>query len=255
MTQYAMVIDLDKCMGCRACMEACKVENNTPEGIFWMYVFRLETGEFPNVRIWFLPRPCMHCDAAPCVAVCPVGATYKDEQGRTLVDADRCIGCRYCMQACPYGARYFDEIDPKKNYYLDWESSIAEDLTPVTEGAIPPYRNPDLDHQYPVNLPLFQGKTAPLAGGGRLKGVVEKCTFCLQRVEKGLLPACAANCPVRAIHFGDLDDPNSEVSRLLGKKPRFRLLDEFGTEPKVYYIGGQPPDTETRQIEEVTTRA
>ncbi len=103
MTKYGMVIDLDRCTGCRACMVACKVENNTPQANFWMYVFRYEEGEFPNTRVSFMPRPCMHCDNAPCVKVCPVGARYKRLDGLTATDHERCIGCRYCEVACPYG--------------------------------------------------------------------------------------------------------------------------------------------------------
>lgn len=249
-----MVIDMDRCTGCRACMEACKVENNTQKGIFWMYVFRLEAGEYPNVRIWPLPRPCMHCTKPACVKVCPVGATYKDTKGRVMQDAGRCIGCRYCMQACPYGVRYFNEIDPKRNSYLDWKAA-AHDLNSVTDGAIPPYRNPDLDQPYPVGLPQFKKETAFLAGGGHLKGVVEKCNFCVQRVEKGLFPACVVNCPIRTLYFGDLDDPNSKVSLLLQEKPHFQLLEDYGTNPKVYYLGGQPPGLEFHEIEAVGVSA
>ena len=108
MTKYQMVVDLDRCQGCRACMEACKVENNTTEGNFWMYVFRLEEGEYPDARLSFLPRPCQHCENAPCVKVCPVGARFKRDDGLTLTDPDRCIGCRYCELACPYGVNYFN---------------------------------------------------------------------------------------------------------------------------------------------------
>lgn len=251
MAKYAMVIDLDRCTGCRACMIACKVENNTPEGIFWMYLFRLEEGKYPSVHVWFMPRPCMHCAKPPCVMVCPVGATYQDDKGRVCQDSERCIGCRYCMQACPYGVRYFNDVEPATNYYLDWQSSDAKDLHRVTQGVTPPYRNPDLDQRYPVGLPEFQGKTAPLAGGGHLMGVVEKCTFCVHRTEKGLLPACVVTCPEFALHFGDLDDPESEVSQLLRSRGHFRLIDEYGTEPKVYYIGGRPLGSEVREIEEV----
>ncbi len=244
MPRYAMVIDLDRCMGCRACMEACKVENNTPRAVFWMYVFRFEEGEYPNTRVWFLPRPCMHCDNAPCVKVCPVGARYKREDGLVLTDYERCIGCRYCEVACPYGVNFFNWKAPEANYYLNWnEPGLAE----VTGGSIPPYRNPDL-----------QGPKGPeqrlVAGGGHFKGVVEKCTFCVHRVEKGLQPACVANCPVFALQFGDLDDPDSPVSRLLEKRPHFRLLEEAGTEPRVFYVGGKPPGAESRQTEEVKAR-
>lgn len=132
MTRYGMAIDLERCNGCRACMEACKVENNTPEAVFWMYVFRLEHGEFPDTRIAFYPRPCQHCDNAPCAKVCPVGARFRRDDGIVLTDQERCIGCRYCEVACPYGVNYFNWQDPKKGFYLDWEER------PETEKTSPP---------------------------------------------------------------------------------------------------------------------
>jgi len=141
--KYAMVVDLDRCQGCRACTEACKVENNTPQGNFWMHVFRFEEGTFPETKMSFLPRPCQHCDNAPCVKVCPVGARFKREDGIVLTDADRCIGCRYCELACPYGVNYFNWEKPEKAQYgtfLNWQD---EDLQGITRGAIPPYKNPD----------------------------------------------------------------------------------------------------------------
>jgi molybdopterin-containing oxidoreductase family iron-sulfur binding subunit len=146
--------------------------------------------------------------------------------------------------ACPYGVNYFNWKEPARNYYLDWSD---KDLRLVTDGEVPPYKNPDLDGRY--------GKEERyIAGGGRFKGVIEKCTFCVQRVEKGLEPACVAGCPVFAVHFGDLDDPNSTVSQLLQNKPSFRLLEEQGTEPRVHYVAEKPPGTEVRQIEEVKAR-
>lgn len=243
MARYGMVIDLDRCTGCRTCMVACKVENNTPEANFWMYPFRFEEGEFPNTRVWFMPRPCQHCDNAPCVKVCPVGARFKRDDGLTLTDWERCIGCRYCEVACPYGVNYFNWKDPKDNYYLDWEDS---EIVQITGGGLP-YSNPDLDVAYGTE----RRKTA---GGGRYKGVVEKCTFCVHRLEKGKGTACEQVCPTNAIHFGDLDDPNSEVSQILRKRDSFRLLEDAGTEPRVHYVGGHPPTSETRQIEEVKVR-
>jgi molybdopterin-containing oxidoreductase family iron-sulfur binding subunit len=238
-----MVIDLERCLGCRACMEACKVENNTPEAVFWMYVFRLEEGEYPDTQVRFLPRPCQHCDNPPCVKVCPVGARYKREDGIVATDWGRCIGCRYCEVACPYGVNYFNYKSPKKNQYLDWGD---EDLQESTDGATPAYKNPDLDKRY-------GSERRHIAGGGHVKGVIEKCTFCVHRVEKGLQPACVANCPAFALHFGDLDDPNSDASRQLRNRPSFRLLEEWNTEPRVHYLGNAPT-TEDREIERPKTR-
>ncbi len=248
MARYGMVIDLSRCIGCRACMEACKVENNTGEGIFWMYVFRFEEGEFPNTKTWFMPRPCMHCDNAPCVKVCPVGARFKRKDGLVLTDYDRCIGCRYCEVACPYGVNYFNWKDPRKNQYLDWQD---KKLKQRTNGAVPPYHNPDHERKYSEERVKGNGRMRTVAGSGHYKGVVEKCTFCVHRLEKGLNPACVVNCPTRALIFGDLDDPNSEVSQILKQKPSFRLLEEKGAEPRVYYVGGSPPSPQTREIEAV----
>ncbi len=246
MPKYGMVIDLSRCYGCRACMVACKVENNTAEAHFWMYVFRLEEGEYPNAQVRFLPRPCMHCDNAPCVKVCPVGARYKREDGLVATDWQRCIGCRYCEVACPYGVNYFSWKSPKKSQYLDWDDPAADALKRVTNGAVLPYKNPDLDEH--------MSDDRRTAGGGHKKGVIEKCTFCVHRVEKGMQPACVANCPAFALHFGDLDDSNSEVSKQLSRNRSFRLEEEFNTKPRVYYIGAPPPGTEARQIEAVKAR-
>jgi molybdopterin-containing oxidoreductase family iron-sulfur binding subunit len=186
----------------------------------------------------------MHCDNAPCVKVCPVGARFKQEDGLVATDWDRCIGCRYCEVSCPYGANYFNWKDPKKNQYLDWDDA---DLQAITAGDSPPYSNPDLAARYGE-------ENRKIAGGNHHKGVVEKCTFCVHRVEKGLLPACVANCPSRALNFGDLDDPDSGVSRLLEAKASFRLEEGFDTDPRVHYVGGSPPSTEVRQIETIRAR-
>jgi molybdopterin-containing oxidoreductase family iron-sulfur binding subunit len=243
MVKYAYVVDLDRCMGCRACMAACKVENNTQQGFYWMFVFKFEEGEYPNSRISYLPRPCMHCDSAPCIKVCPAKARYKRSDGFVLVDKERCIGCRYCMVACPYGVNYFNGKKPEKNQYYEWDKegkeiygsgSIGEEVGSV----VPPYKNPDLEKKYGGRL---------VAGSGP-KGVVEKCTWCVHRVERGLKPACVANCPVHALYFGDLEDPDSDVSKILAKKRSFRLLEEKGTNPSVYYVGGAPPSRKVRSV-------
>lgn len=236
MAKYGYVIDLERCMGCRACMLACKVENNTGQGFFWMDVFRLELGKYPNVNWLFMPLPCMHCDDAPCVKVCPVSARFKREDGFVLTDFNKCIGCRYCQIACPYGVNYFNAHKPDDNQYFDW-SEDGEDVFGTGQiqdeigDAIPPYKNPDHEKKYGGRL---------VSGSGHFTGVVEKCTWCVHRVDKGLLPACVANCPVQVLHFGDLDDPDSEVSRLLAKRRPLRLREEFGTEPRVYYLGTLP---------------
>lgn len=239
MPRYGMIVDLERCVGCRACMVACKVENNTPQASFFMYVFRLEEGEFPETKIRFLPRPCQHCDNAPCVKVCPVGARYKREDGLVATDWNRCIGCRYCEVACPYGVNYFNWKNPRENYYLEWDEDRAEDH-PI------PYANPDLERRYGP-------EHRHIAGGGHLRGVMEKCTFCVHRVENGQKPACVQTCPVFALHFGDLDDPESEVSVILRRRPSFRLLEERNTQPRVFYLG-TPPAEDAREIERPLNR-
>src|SRR3990172_9406696 len=241
MPRYGMVIDLDRCMGCRACMEACKVENATVEGHFWMNVFRYEEGEYQEVKVGFLPRPCQHCENPPCVKVCPVQARYQQEDGLVLTDFKRCIGCRYCEVACPYGVNYFHFMEPEVSYYLDWNDSALET---VSGGGLPPYRNPDLDVRHGPDDKL-------VAGGGLYGGVVGKCTFCVQRLEKGLDPACVANCPVDVFTFGDLDDPESAVSKKAADSRAFRLKEDLNTQPKVFYLG-TPPSGESRQIEPVS---
>ncbi len=242
--KYTMVIDLQRCTGCRACMQACKVENNTPQGIIWMYVFRLEEGIYPNVTRKYIPRPCMHCNNAPCVKVCPVGARYKREDGLTAMDRDRCIGCRYCQVSCPYSVNYFQWKDPRKNQYYDWNGTEGDHVRNITGGTSPPYRNPSLEAKYGQ-------EQRHIAGSGLVKGVMEKCTFCVHRIERGLLPACVANCPVKTYTFGDRNDPDSAVSKLLAEKSWFRLAEEHGTEPSVYYIGGSPPGEDVRELDPI----
>lgn len=241
MARYSMVVDVDRCQGCRACVEACKIENNTAQGNFWMYVFRFEEGTFPDTKMSFLPRPCQHCDNAPCVKVCPVGARFKREDGLVLTDADRCIGCRYCELACPYGVNYSNWRKPEKGQYdmVDWTDP---DLAPATGGAIPPYRNPDLDG-------LYGDEQRRTAGGSHSKGIMEKCTFCVHRVEKGLQPACVETCPTDALIFGDADSPDTPVSTYLRERNTWQLLEEAGTDPRVHYVGGKPPSKGLKEIE------
>lgn len=247
MTRYAMAIDLSRCQGCRACVEACKIENNTPSAVFWMHVFRLEQGEYPNTSISFLPRPCQHCNNAPCVKVCPVGARFKRDDGLVLTDFDRCIGCRYCEVACPYGVNFFNWRDPEAAF-ADYQVAFDDpDLVPVTGGAIPPYQNPDLDGLYGEEQRLT-------AGGAHFKGVMEKCTFCVQRVEKNLAPACVETCPVGALQFGDIEDDRSPVSQFIKDRKKFKLLEDLGTDPSVVYVGGTPPAPDAHEIERPLTK-
>lgn len=225
--RLGMVIDLDKCTGCAACSAACQAENNISfrpdetnklRSITWMELYTLENGkDYPDYQYTTLPRPCMHCDSAhhsPCTFVCPVNATTRDEQNGIVSHIyPRCIGCRYCMVACPYHARDFNWWDPS------WPKPMEKMLSPEVST--------------------------------RMRGVVEKCTFCHHRYlnarakvynEGGdpdtatYLPACAEACPSRAIAFGNFLDPNSEVARLRKDPRAFRLLAKLKTEPKVWYL-------------------
>jgi len=227
---WGMVIDLDRCTACQACSVACRQENNVPFGepdegrngrsIFWMQMISLIEGEYPEVEGHFIPRPCMHCEHPACIKVCPVGATYQNEEGLVAQIYARCIGCRYCTVACPYTVRSFN-----------WRA---------------PDTPPPLDRVRNARVSL------------RPRGVVEKCTFCVQRIraakdkaavehaqgkrkERALedgevVTACQEACPAKAIYFGDLHDPESDVHRLSHSKRAFRLLEELGTSPKVIYL-------------------
>ena len=220
MALWGMVIDLDRCTGCQACVMACKAENNVPavgskeahkgRVISWMQVLTETDEEHHAEKVRFIPRPCLQCDDPPCTKVCPVYATYRNPEGIVAQIYSRCIGCRFCMAACPYNAKYFN-----------WYSYQKEG-----QG-----QNPDVSV--------------------RDKGVVEKCTFCHHRLQKAraralaekrelepneYVTACAEACPAQAIVFGDLSDPGSEVSRLARSPRAFKLQEELGTKPKVIYL-------------------
>ena len=204
--RYGMTIDLERCIGCHTCAVACKIANDLPEEIWWNRVLTdggttMDTaaGTFPNTRMSWQPVSCQHCENPACVKVCPVGATYKDpETGIVRQDYDKCIGCRMCMAACPYtGVRSFNWEEPQ--HY----SEVA-----FGDGDVPAHE----------------------------KHTVEKCTFCYQRIAKGEEPACMIPCPVRARNFGDLDDPESEVSKIIATREYETLLPEMGTNPSVYYL-------------------
>jgi len=197
-----MVIDLQRCIGCNSCTVACRAEHGTPAGIHYHRVEKYEIGKYPSARMKFLPIPCMHCQDPPCLKVCPTGATYQREDGLVLIDDDKCMGCRYCVLACPYENRQF--LSAINGYF---------------EGHNPtPYEM--LKHED------FE------------KGTVVKCDFCADRLAEGKLPACVETCPAQARYFGDLDDPESEVSQLIAAHGGTRLKEELGTNPSVYYING-----------------
>ena len=199
MTRRVMVLDLKRCIGCQSCTVACKLENATPPGIFWARVLETETGKYPLAKRSFIPVICNHCQDPPCLRACPSGATTRREDGIVLVDQDICIGCKACIVACPYEARFLRE---------DGRGYFSEELTPFEKVG---YQK----HQ---------------------KGVVSKCNFCKDRVDKGLEPACVQTCPTIARIFGDLDDPDSEASRLIIERHAIQLHPEEGTNPSVYYI-------------------
>jgi Fe-S-cluster-containing dehydrogenase component len=199
--RYGMVIDLSKCVGCNACAAACKQENSTPPGILWSKVLLYEKGSYPDARLEFLPMLCMHCQVAPCLEACPTGATYRAEGGLVLVNDDLCIACRYCIMACPYEARSYNANRPQE-YYPGKGITVYEKL----------------------------------ANGQHPKGSIEKCTFCTHRLREGKEPACVATCPSGARIFGDLDDPQSDVSKLVASGKVKVWLEDQGTQPSVYYI-------------------
>lgn len=198
MTRLGMAIDLKKCIGCNACTIACKAENATPPGVFWARVLEKEEGKYPTAKRVILPVLCNHCEDPACLRVCPSGATTQRADGIILVDQDKCTGCKACVTACPYDARFF--LDKITGYYGD-------ELTPFEKVGY-------VKHQ---------------------EGTVGKCTFCVHRVDKGLQPSCVVTCPTSCRIFGDLDDPNSEVSKQLRVKHSFQLLPELGTDPSVQY--------------------
>lgn len=216
--RYGMVIDLEKCIGCRTCAVVCKQHNGQPPGTWWGRVFTPGSHRHltppEHGQAYFLPVSCMHCDEAPCEKVCPVGATFRTDDGAVLVDFERCIGCRYCMAACPYGVRQFN-----------WEGGEdAHSRVEYVDGYSYGYPR---EHYHDGRL-VYE----PV----RRRGVVEKCTFCAQYRDKGEDPVCVQACPGQARSVGDLDDARSQVSRLIEERNGFTLLPEKGTRPKVYYL-------------------
>jgi Fe-S-cluster-containing dehydrogenase component len=222
--RWIMVIDIRKCVGCQACTIGCVAENKLPPGVVYRPVVTQEFGEYPNVRIEFLPRPCMHCENPSCVPVCPVRATWKRPDGIVAIDYDKCIGCRSCLNACPYGSRTSDF----GRYYSDGAAAGAPsgEQRPV-DGPVSPYEHQP-NNEYVKNWKR-DGHQSPV-------GNARKCHFCLHRLEVGQLPMCVTTCIGRATHFGDSNDPNSLVVELTSKNNVQVLLEHWGNKPQCYYI-------------------
>ncbi len=209
--KWGMVIDVKSCIGCRRCVYACVKENNIGRdaGFTYIQVLEMEPGkvdiEHTDLEYeeggrpdkWYMPVQCMQCAKPTCVYGCPVKATWKEPDGIVLIDYEKCIACRNCMVTCPYGARHFNWVEPEV------PTKEVNPKVPLEEKA----------------------------------GVVEKCTFCVQRTREGQTTACTEACPVGARKFGDLNDPDSEVSILLKTRRVWRLKEEYGTEPMIWYVG------------------
>jgi molybdopterin-containing oxidoreductase family iron-sulfur binding subunit len=204
--RLGLVIDTMLCMGCNTCAVACKMETNVPHGNWWNRTLTIGgsssdafAGSFGAATKTYITLSCQHCENPACTRACPVGATYKrEEDGVVFQDYDKCIGCRMCIAACPYtGVRAFNWEEPK--YPLE-----------ISTGG--------------AGVPVHQ------------KHTVEKCTLCSHRLAQNEEPLCVATCPAYARFFGDFNDPNSEVSRLIITRESKQLLPEQGTNPSVYYL-------------------
>jgi|SRR3990170_679701 len=199
MTRWGMVLDLQRCVGCYACSVACKTENGTPEGVWYAPVYEKEVGKYPAAKRQFIPSLCMHCDDAPCMKACPTGAINKRDDGIVLVDQEKCCGTRACVAACPYGALSFVE---------DVKGAFGQELIQLEKKF---YKS--------------------------VVGTVQKCTFCAHRIDQGVYePACVEVCPTTARIFGDLDDPYSDVSKLIRQRNGVQPRPEAGTDPSVFYL-------------------
>ncbi len=246
MRQYAMVIDLQRCVGCSACAQACKNGNNTApyrdgQTHNWSDFLPEVRGVFPNVQYTMRPVLCNHCSKPPCVAACPVEpkALFKTDDGIVMHNNDRCIGCQACQEACPYSQTYVapDGLSYSViSYNPDGEpyyGPFADDTTLIpgctTSGA-------EIARLVGINPPHQTAYTHPDYAAVRRDGIVEKCIFCEHLVKKGAEPYCVSACPSQARIFGDVQDPGSAVSQLIKKYTATTLKPEAGTQPNVHYI-------------------
>lgn len=267
--QLAMVVDLQKCMGCGACAFACKAENNTQDRAHgqtfnWHDFVIQEHGTFPNLTYATIPVRCNHCTDPECIKGCPKPqALYKSEDGLTLYNYKYCIQCKKCQEKCPYSAvdvnkqkaAYsvisFNPQGIKTNQFYEDKTELIKGCTASgaevakAAGALPPNRHEFTfkDDKNPRDPKVTRGKGE--AKDVRTGGYIEKCTFCVQRIRNGLQPACVDACPAKARYVGDIQDPSSEVSQLLKKYKPQRLKNnkgeflkdgEKGTQPNMYYI-------------------
>ena len=245
--KWGMVIDIDRCSGCQACVIACQTENNilmTSEDIAqqkramtWIRIERYWEGEFPNIKARFIPVLCQHCENAPCEPVCPVYATYHNDEGLNVQVYNRCVGTRYCAANCPYHARVFNYWERSTN--SPWLSVYSPDSSPAE--PMNEYLNPDVTV--------------------RSKGIMEKCTFCVQRIKRverqakveggravadgEVQPACVQACPTGALVFGNLLDPKSKVAQMAEDERGYHLLEDLGTRPSVTYLKKVDPNART----------
>jgi molybdopterin-containing oxidoreductase family iron-sulfur binding subunit len=210
--KWVMVIDLALCDGCGRCKDACNKMHGTPPDREWVRLYRMQ--DSPETAPYWFPKPCFHCDNPPCTRVCPVGATFKRQDGVVLIDNERCIGCRFCMAACPYSSRVFNWSRP----------------APPAEGQDTAY--------------------SPERGFPRRVGTVEKCDFCPDLARQGKLPACVESCDMGVMYFGDENEDavtnckgeTLRLSQQLRDRAGYRYLEELGTHPRVYYL----PPTDRR---------
>lgn len=217
--KWGMVIDLTKCSRCHGCVAACRVEHFLPLRVAWVKLIAYETEDAGVVDVSTYPVRCNQCKEAPCVDVCPTGATQQREDGIVWIDADKCIGCRYCVIACPYQNRTFLSKEKDPGYFPGYSKTNFE-----KKGK----------KLYPHQI-----------------GTTMKCNFCMEKIDYGLsngltpgedrdaTPACVNTCQARALTFGDTDDPNSKISKLMVARKAFQLQKELGTDPSVYYVDGK----------------